>query len=211
MGKGLSALTRKLSALAPAFALLLSIRTTISKHIGEIRAALLIILLIASAGWSYCKLETVREGYQSSSVETNEPQQKEDGATIEADNEVCAEILKQADQFRGWSVLVLGGIIALLVTTKVHRTVGVEWAYLPLGPAAIFLVNSLYAGWILTKRYTFLVATKNFSDYDSLSDLLQVQSDLFLNSILCVGLLAGWFLFLIVLGKIEPFETEKKG
>jgi hypothetical protein len=171
-------------------------------------AVLLISLLIASAWYSYYVVDNAREEYQASSVETATPE-TDAAAAKEADKNAAAEILKQAEQFRGWSVIVLGAIVAILVTTKVHRTPRVELAYLPLGPATIFLVNSLHASWVLSKRYTYLVATNDYSDYGSISRLLQVESDLFLYSIVCVSLFAGWFLFLIVFGKIEPFEAEE--
>lgn len=174
-----------------------------------IRMVVLVGLLIGSGLYSYCKIDKARESYQAPSSATAEPK-RDDPASKEADKNATAEILKQAEQFRGWSVLVLAAIVAILVTTKVHRAPAVEWAYLVLGPATMFLVNSLYAGWVLNKRYTHLVATNNYSDYGSISRLLQIESDLFLASIVCVGLFAGWFLFSIVSGSATPFEVKEE-
>jgi hypothetical protein len=176
----------------------------IGAHAVEIRVALLIILLVVTTAWAYLKEDEVRQSYQRNNVSMGSTEE------VEARKDAAKELLKQSDQFQGWSVLILGGIVAVLVTTKVHRTPNFEWAYLPLGPAAVLLAYSLHVGWVVAKRYTFLVGANDFTSNSSLSSLVQLQSDLFLYSILCVSLFASWFLFLIVLGRVEPFEDNKE-
>ena len=167
------------------------------------RAILLVVLTMFSGWCSYNEVERVLET-QIEDIEAREESRKND-----AEKNAVNTILKQSEQFQSWSVLILTGIVALLITTTVHRTPGASWAYIVLGPAAIFLIISLNAGWTLTKRYTFLTAMNNFDDFASLANLLLIQSNLFLYSILSVSLFASWFLTLIVLGKIEPFEVKK--
>lgn len=165
------------------------------------RVILLLALLVATGLLSYSSLESVRERYQGTVVEMVET-----GKEVASHKSAAAVILKQEETFQSWAVLVLAGIVAILVTTKIHRAPGVSWAYLPLGPAAMFLLVSLNAGWVVTKRYAYLVAKNNFSDFANLSALLECQSDFFLYAITCISLFAGWFLFQIVIGKAEPFE-----
>jgi hypothetical protein len=175
-----------------------------ARGVSRIRASLLIMLVATSAWWSYHQVNAIRDAYQGTAVKNIWI-----GGEDIAHKNACAEIVKQGEQFQGWSVLILGGIVAILVTTKVHRMPYFGWAYLPLGPAAVFLATSLHAGWVLSKRYTYLVAKNNF-ELPTLSALLDVQSDLFLYSILCVSLFATCFLFFIVLERVEPFEEKKE-
>jgi hypothetical protein len=174
-------------------------------RIPTLRAVLLFFLIIGSGGWAYSGIEAIRQRYQDSVVDTIDA-----GKENVAYKNAASEILKQKELFQGWSVLVLAGIVTILITTKIHRAQGIVWVYLVLGPAAIFLITSLYAGWVLTKRYTYLVAKNNYSDFNNLSALLDRQSDLFLYAIGCVSLFAGWFLLLTVLGKLEPFEMNQE-
>lgn len=171
-----------------------------------VRVIFLLILFLAAGWWSYRKIEGVSANYPKVATVTTE--QKELNASFKS---AAAELSKQRELFQGWSVLILGGIVAIITTTKVHRTPNVSLAFIPLAPAVAFLLNSLNAGWEFTRRYSFLVSRDNFLDLNSLSALVLIQSDFFLYAILCVSLVAGWFLFLIVWGKIEPFEEKKEG
>jgi hypothetical protein len=168
------------------------------------RVVLLFILLIGSGFWSYSKLQRVRDEYQGQVVEAVRV-----GEEDVSRKSASSGILKQAEFFQSWSVLILAGIIAISVTTKIHRTPGVSWIYLLLGPAVMFLLISLNTGWVLTKRHAYRSAKNNFTELGDLSALLDLQSDLFLYAVVCVSLFAAWFLFLIVHGKIEPFENSK--
>jgi hypothetical protein len=169
-----------------------------------IRATLLVAMVIGSAWFSYRKVDNIRESYQQTQL-----QNIWIGGEDIAHKNACEQMIKQTEQFQGWSVLILGGIVAILVTTKVHRIAHFGWAYLPLGPAAVFLTGSLNVGWVFSKRYAYIVAKNNF-ELPKLSSLLEVQSDLFLYSIICVSLFAACFLFFIVLERVEPFEEKKE-
>lgn len=176
-----------------------------TERIPILRVALLFALVIGSGYWAYSGIETIRQRYQDSVVDSID-----DGKENVAYKNASSEILKQKELFQGWAVLVLAGIVTILITTKIHRAQGIVWVYLLLGPAAMFLITSLYAAWVLTKRYTYIVAKNNYSDFGNLSALLEKQSDLFLYAIGCVSFFASWFLLLTVLGKLEPFETNKE-
>lgn len=181
------------------------LRKIIDENSTAIRVLLLCVLIILSGWWGYRTVDKIRDQYQNTV-----PASVKIGEENQAFKNAAGELLKQSEQIQNWSILVLGGIVAILVTTKVHRTPKVEWAYLPIGPATMFLINGVFAGQILMRRYTYLTGKNNFDSILSLSSLSNAQSDLFIYSLFCLGLFAGWFLFLIVSGKVEPFETKKE-
>ncbi len=168
------------------------------------RILVLFALTICFGVWAFIGLEKIR----SENEKRQECAEEIKGETNVVEKNTADAILKQSEQFQSWAVLILTGIVALLITTKVHQTPGAQWAYLPLAPAIVFLVTALNAGWVLMKTYTFLLSLNNFSDFSSLANLLQMQSDLFLYAIICVSLFAGWFLFMIVLGRVKTFDLK---
>ncbi|HEV7645855.1 MAG TPA: hypothetical protein VGO50_18085 [Pyrinomonadaceae bacterium] len=168
---------------------------------------MLVSSIAVCAYYSSDRIESIRDSYQNSTAVSKVTAENTDLNSRNVD----AEIIKQSEQFKNWAALVLGGIIAILVTSKVYRTPLIEWIYLVLAPSAVFLVYSLYAGWVLGKRYTFLVSLNYYSPTDGLIKLLEGQAGLFLYSIAGVSVFAAWFLCFIVLGKTKPFEVEKKG
>ncbi len=117
-----------------------------------------------------------------------------------------SELLRQSDLFQTWGLLVPGGIVALLVTNKSHRSPWFEWPYMLLGPSAVLILTSLFSSWVVRKRFTYMVIHNNYESLKSISDLVAKQADLFLTALMVVSLFAAWFLVLITAGKIEPFE-----
>ena len=168
------------------------------------RIVMLFVLTIYFGVGAFKGLEAIR----SENEERQECAEEIKGETNIVQKNTADAILKQSEQFQSWAVLILTGIVALLITTKVHSTPGAQWAYLPLGPAIVFLLTALNTGWVLMKTYTFLLSLNNFSDFSSLANLLQMQSDLFLDAIICVSLFAGWFLLMIVFGKVKTFDVK---
>ena len=167
----------------------------LSINTSSFRIVLFLIIIIGQGFWSYSKIETVRESYQSQKLEkikcvTKNPFRK---AT-------AAEITKQGNVFMNWSVLILGGIVALLSTTKVQRSSLAKLFYILLGPSAVFLVGSLYTGWILKKRYAYLTIKNNFSSISCLNKLLNLQADLFFYALAFVSFFA-LFAFILILSE----------
>jgi len=126
-----------------------------------------------------------------------------------AREKVVDELSKQSGQFRGWSVLVIGGIIALAATTKTHRTRFAPWYFIPLAPAATLILFSLHSAWELDKKANYLKATQEWYAYLGVAEIMQVQADLFLDGIVCAAVFAGFFLFGIVYGNVEHMEGGK--
>jgi|ERR1044071_4504206 hypothetical protein len=168
------------------------------------RLALLLILLVGSSLWSYRQVEGVIASIQETKTEF-----VPEGCEDKRRKNGFEEMIKQSGQFQGWSVLILGGIIAVIITTKVHKypLPLVAWAYVAIGVAAVFLVFSLYAGWVLEKRYTFLLPFNDFADFKNMNALLQLQAKFFMLSMAAVSIFAGWFLVLIILEKVDPTDS----
>lgn len=199
-----------------------------NRSIGRIiRVVLLFVGIALSWCFSHSGIEKVRHEYQTVKVgfvqkgleheayRTIGEQEVKPGESFgdwkslhEAYKAAAGEVLKQSQSFQGWGALLLAGIVTILITTKVHRVPRISWLYLVLAPAGVFLLHSLYAGWILAKRYTYLVAQNNYSNLVSLETLFEQQATLFLYALICVSAFAAWFLVLIVVGRAEPFESS---
>lgn len=119
-----------------------------------------------------------------------------------------AELLKESNEFQGWTVLVMGGVIALLVTTKVHSNSNPEWSFILFGPAFVFLGTSFLAAWELKKRYNYLLVHNNFEDLNSLAKHLSAQFTLLSYSGIVLVVFGGSFLIQIILRKIKPDQKE---
>jgi hypothetical protein len=170
------------------------------------RLAILLMLLVGSSLWSYREVERVVASFQKS-VPTRVPDGQEDKGRKNA----FEEMIKQSEQFQGWSALILGGIVAIIITTKVHKAPHLAWAYVAIGVAAVFLIFSLHAGWVLRRRYTFLLPFNDFKDFISMNALLQLQVKLFMLSMTAVSIFAGWFLILIIIEKLDPTDSRGAG
>jgi hypothetical protein len=170
-----------------------------------IRVTVLAVFIAVSSWYSYHWVDEIRQSYQG---EDKTLQKTPIGGEDAAHKNACEQMMKQSEQLQSWSVLILGAIVAILVTTKAHRIKNnFGWPYLVLAPAAVFLAGSLNGGRAFSKRFAYIVAKNNF-DIKSLSSLLEIQQDLFLYSIICVSVFAGVFLLLIVLERVEPFEEK---
>jgi hypothetical protein len=124
--------------------------------------------------------------------------------------ETAGELLKQSTEFQGWTVLILGGVIAALITTKVHANCRPEWTFIPFGPATTYLFFSLLAAWELKKRHNYLLFRNNFDDLMSVANHLSVQFQLLGWAGLCLTIVGAWFLILILAGQIKPDQKEKE-
>lgn len=179
-------------------------RDDLRQWLMHLRFAIFLIIMVGGALCSHCEVEKVRESYQDTEIE-----EVAKGAENETLKNALAEMVKQSEQFHSWSVLILGGIVAIIITTKVHKAPGLPWAYIAIGLAGVVLIYSLQAGWVLKKRYTFLVSNNNYTDFNSMNSLLQTQVNLFMFAMLCVSVFASWFLVLIILGKVDPYDPPK--
>jgi len=168
-----------------------------------LRIFLLLMLSGISARWSVCLIEQA-EAQMVTKVESKQVLEKNDPY-----KETAGEFLKQSTEFQGWTVLILGGVIAILITTKVHSNSRPHWTFILFGPAIVFLFYSFLAAWELKKRYNYLLLHNNFADVTSLSSHLDAQFKLLGWA---TGVLMGFaavFLFLTLAREIKPDEKEK--
>lgn len=126
--------------------------------------------------------------------------------TDEVERRTADTLSAQSNKFSDWALLVLGGVIAISVTTKVHAVKAVHAVFILLGPAGAFILMSLRAGWTLQRRLTNIVALDNWSDTESLASLLIKQTDLFLAGLLCATLFGLWHLCNVVAGVVQPHD-----
>jgi hypothetical protein len=136
-------------------------------------------------------------------------EQKAPSKESDFDKETAAELLRQSTEFQGWAILILGGVIAILITQKVHPNSSPEWTFILLGPSMIFLSCSFLTAWELKKRHNYLLKKNNFGEVMSLANYLQTQFELFGWAIGALTLFATCFLCLILLGRIKPDEKDK--
>jgi hypothetical protein len=113
-----------------------------------------------------------------------------------------------------WGVLILGALIALVTTTKVHKIPIFEWLFLLVALATSFLIGSLAAGIVLQRRAAYLSlqflvnADSVAKDYlDAPFKLLSIQSHLLEYTISALAVFALISLFGIVLGYVDPRTT----
>jgi hypothetical protein len=115
---------------------------------------------------------------------------------------------EQSSNLTEWALAVLAGMVAVVITTKVHRATASEMPYVALGPAGALLFMSLRAGWQLRGRITNATAFGNFGDVDNIALLLVSQSELFMGALACGFVFGFWYLLQIVLGRVRPYESE---
>ncbi|MBZ5668034.1 MAG: hypothetical protein LAO30_26050 [Acidobacteriia bacterium] len=111
---------------------------------------------------------------------------------------------EQNKQMIDWGVLLLGGLVALVTTTKVHKIAYCEWWYLILTPAASFIFGSVWVGVLFQRRATYLEVHQLADTSESLLSFLSLQSTAFTYSLLPLVLFAVLFLTAIILGRVNP-------
>lgn len=112
---------------------------------------------------------------------------------------------RQNDLLINWGVIILGALVALVVTTRVHKAPLVAWLFVLVGSAATVLIGSLWAGVLFQRRLTYLVQ-KPLVSVSSLNELLLAQSELLEMALIPLGVFAAAFLVMIVSGRVNPVE-----
>jgi hypothetical protein len=161
--------------------------------------ALLFIVMVGGGGYAYCEIDRAEKMFKAVK---EVPHGYEDKVSKNA----FAEMVKQAEQCHGWAALILGGIIAAVITTKVHKVPLLPVAYVLLGLAAVLLVGSLQAGWALKQRHTYFVLINNFSDFRGMNALLLLQTKFLMWAVGSVSIFAAWFLCMIVYEVVKPYD-----
>jgi hypothetical protein len=166
------------------------------------RVILLVMLTAFSASWAIIRVNATRDSYQEDTPRQAQPVLDESAAS--------KEMLEQSKVFETWSLTILTGILAILITAKIHRVAHPEWLYLVIGPAAALLIGTLYASWVFRKRYTFLILQRRLHEYETLMRLLQDQTVIFKAALAVMVIFGAVFLFGVVYGTVHPFDATKE-
>ena len=162
-----------------------------------LRVLLLVILSASAALHSWFAIDAVRDHYQD--LERNKP-----GDEDKPQKDMVTNLAKQSETLLGWAVLALAGTVTLVISTKVRPTRGLAWVFICFGPGGVLLLASSYAGLIFQRRVAFMTSINNFADFGSLNALLNLQSEFFVYALAVFSLFAGFFLYRIVQGTINP-------
>lgn len=117
-------------------------------------------------------------------------------------------LLDQSTQSQNIAVLILGGIATILVTTRVHRGSRPEWAYIPFGAAAVFLLGSCISAFDLKNHYVLCLTQTGGCRAEILFWYVRTQSHLLTYSVASLVCFALWFLTLVVIGSVRPDADE---
>lgn len=165
-----------------------------------LRITALIVLTAAAFGYSACRL---------AQTPYDHPPARQ--RTVDVQRRVVETYTKQNESLTNWSLTILGAIIAISVTSKVHHVRWCSSAYIVLGPAGAFFFGSLRAGWHFQRRVANMIALNDLSDLKSLASLLLQQTDLFRVGLIIAAAFGSWFLLNIVWGKTPPYEEPTMG
>lgn len=122
--------------------------------------------------------------------------------------DTVSQLAKQSDTYVSWAGLILAAFIGIVMTTRVHHAPLLTWIYLFLAPAVGFLLAILYCGLVFQGRLTYLTVKNNFAAWDSLAELVTLESNYLKFAVLLLGGFSLWFLVSIVLGITDPRSTE---
>lgn len=168
-----------------------------------IRVIIFVLSVALSGGYCYHRVDLIRAQYQNYKEKQN--------ADSIRNYDYKSAFEKMADKnelFINLAVAVLGGVITLVIVAKVHPIVHIEWVYILLGPAASFLIGSLWSGVIFQSRLTYLTL-KKIESFETLNELLMAQSDFLEYAIYILSIFGCIFLLNIVLGRVTPAHQAK--
>ncbi len=180
-----------------------------------IRLGLLALLFGLPFWWSLPSISRIQDSYQKPCVTPLNPtvgkaasgiQSGQSGVEPSLAKPVPDSLAQQNKQMIDWGVLLLGGIIALITTTKVHPIKHYEWWFLILGPASSSLLGSLWAGVVFQRRAAYLALQPCPESIDSLIQLLTIQNKQLERAGLILSAFALIFLIGIVFGSVKPHE-----
>lgn len=133
-----------------------------------------------------------------------------EGLSAAVPTDALESMNKQNDLLLTWSLAIVAGLTALLTTTKVHQVPLVEWVFILLARAAVFVGGSLVAGLRFQQKMAYLRLNGALT-----SDLLEgpirylaAQNDFLLQAVMWLGLFGGYFLVMIVWGTTRPVDHQ---
>lgn len=106
-----------------------------------------------------------------------------------------------------WTLLLMGGLVALATTTKSHPFKHARWMFLLLAPALSFLAGSAWAGLRFQRRLTHLVLNHCLG-LSTAGEHLKTQSDLLMYAVIITALFTFVGLTQIVMGFTDATESS---
>ena len=157
------------------------------KRNNKIKITLLAIFTVLSLGivfWSFYSLPDQEEEEQS------EPKIP---GKIEDFEKAIAGMKETSDQMMNWSILILGGTMAITITSQSIKLKDDNAGLIFMGPIWVFLVASLYFASSFKQILTYQIANAEY-EFAPLNDYLYLQVAFFHYSIAPIGALALWYL-----------------
>ncbi len=174
-----------------------------------IRFVLFLLLFVFP---TYCWIhssESIRDSYQVPNTKQQSTVTAPTAPETAKPSPVIPEHMEvQNKQMIDWGVLLLGGLVALVTTTKVHKIAYCEWWFLILTPAASFVLGSLWAGVLFQRRAAYLAVQQASDTSESLYKFLSLQSTEFIYCLIPLALFALVFLAAIILGRVTPCQDK---
>lgn len=131
-----------------------------------------------------------------------------DGEEDASQRYALEKFVDQSLSLQSWSLLLLSGILAISITTKVHKVPFIDKVFIINGPAIVLLTCALYMGWQLQAHANYLVWNNYFDNLDYVNQAFRLQKNLLQYSILILASLAFYFLVNIIIGNTTPHEKD---
>lgn len=161
------------------------------------------MLMLPAAAYSFHAAQ-----YHEGRFWLHERKPQEPGTESTANKNEVAAIVEQSTALQGWSILILGGLAAVLVTTNTRKFNWYPWAFIALGPGTTLVVGSLYVSLVLGRLHGRYIFLNNYRSPSIMRGLLSDQSSLLIGSLFCIGVFISWYLFGIVAGSVRPYQEK---
>jgi hypothetical protein len=177
----------------------------VKKH--SLAIAIALSLLVTAVApvlyWQY-KVDLIRCGYDQECANpppttSSEPNWKKAVPSMKGESALVLN----------WTLLLVTGIVAIIVTKKTHRFRSIRFIYFVFAPALGSLLGSLMSAVAFQQRLAFVQFQNCASQAGSLNDLLLVQISAFKGSIWLLALVCLVCLGEITAGFIEPGVSKE--
>ena len=151
----------------------------------------------------YCfnQVETIRDTYQNENIGVIE-----DGREDKSQKYALERLLIQSNGLQSWALVLISGLIAISITTKVHKIKHINRMFILNGTAITLLAASLYAGLVLQRRGNYFTWLNNYNDLETINSFLYLQQQYLVYAVALLSLMALYFISNIVVGRTKPYE-----
>jgi hypothetical protein len=173
-----------------------------------LRLGLLLVFGAMATTRTCSALRTTGDSYDAEVSQLQAPAYRAewlDAKTHTAREATLARMNEQNALLFQWAIVLLGGVAALITTSKVHRVGHVDTVYVLLAPAAVLLLGSIGLGIRFQRSLTYLVS-QDLSHPPALNAYLFHQGELLFAALGCLVVFVIIFYLLIVFGGAMPTE-----